>query len=105
MTLESTIHKRPAGRQGKEYWQRERELCATMLRRDSDGCAALTLDSVHACSSGKSFDYRVRNARGLAVMRALKGCITGLLVPTEDEQAGTRLCQGYAMQHTSLTAQ
>ena len=52
--------------QGKEYWQRERDLCAAMLQHEAGARAAFSLDSVHACSSGKSFDYRVRGARGLA---------------------------------------
>lgn len=49
--------------QGFEYWERERRLCACMLRNPtvlrSGQQPGFTLEDVHATSMGKSFDYRV----------------------------------------------
>jgi len=46
--------------QGREYWRRERQLCAAMLHGTPGHGAAFDLEDVHTCSKAKSFDYRVR---------------------------------------------
>ena len=45
--------------QGREYWRRERQLCAAMLHGTPRHGAAFDLEDVHTCSKAKSFDYRV----------------------------------------------
>ena len=42
-----------------------------MLQHNAGACTAFSLDSVHACSSGKSFDYRVRVAGLCSAMQPM----------------------------------